>query len=143
MAKSDKTRKRSSRKFLLIAAGVLILVVGLIFYFRYWFQYSDGTRVGILYKFSRKGTLYKTYEGEMILPGFQKGMESNWFYFSVDDEEVAKKLMQCQGMEVEVHYVQFNNPLPWRGKTYENVEGQYVVDGLTKIKDKDPEPYAK
>lgn len=30
-------------------------------------NYSDGSRVGVLRKFSRKGTFYKSWEGEMLL----------------------------------------------------------------------------
>ena len=40
----------------------------------YWFYYNsfaDGTREGVLFKFSRKGNIFKTYEGEMVQPGLR------------------------------------------------------------------------
>ena len=57
------------------AAAVLLVPVGLIALYLWvvlsW-AYSDGERAGILQKFSRKGWLCKTFEGELaisIVPG--------------------------------------------------------------------------
>ncbi|MDG1659167.1 MAG: hypothetical protein P8H56_11335 [Crocinitomicaceae bacterium] len=117
----NPTPKKKKRTLLLITSAVLLVVICIVVYFSYYFVYSEGSRVGILYKFSKKGTIFKTYEGAMVLPGVksQKGSSvySNMFYFSVDDEKLAKKLIDSQGMELEVHYNQFNNGLPWRGDT--------------------------
>ena len=134
------------KRWLWVIIAVMLLTVSFVVYFRYYFVYSEGTRVGILYKFSKKGTFFKTYEGEMVLPGIKfkqsvSGVSSNMFHFSVTDEELADKLMESQGMELKLHYSQFNNPLPWRGDSYENEDGQYVVDELVKIKDKNPNGY--
>lgn len=134
------------RKWLWIATATIVLTLSLVVYFRYYFVYSEGTRVGILYKFSKKGTFFKTYEGEMVLPGIKfkqsaSGLSSNMFHFSVSDEELANKLMESQGMELKVHYQQYNNALPWRGDDYDNENGQYVVDELVKIKDENPDGY--
>lgn len=131
--------------FLWSFLGILILF-GTFVYYRYYFIYSEGTRVGILYKFSKRGTMYKTYEGEMVLPGFRfqqsnSGPTSNLFYFSVEDEELAKKLEKTQGMEVEIHYKQYHGVLPWRGDKYEGQNGQYIVDKLIRIKNENPNGY--
>lgn len=135
-----------NKKYLWITLGVIVSVVTIIIYYNYYYVYSEGTRVGILYKFSKKGTVFKTYEGEMVLPGIKfrqqnSGISSNMFYFSVADEELANKLMESQGMELELHYIQFNNGLPWRGDVYENQEGQYIVNKLVRIKNEDPNGY--
>ena len=76
------------KKRMIIGISALVLILSLIVYFRYYFVYSEGTRVGILYKFSRKGTIFKTYEGEVMLPGIrnkykESSMSSNMFYFSI------------------------------------------------------------
>ena len=124
----------------------MLLLLTIFVYFRYSFVYSEGTRVGIIYKFSKKGTFFKTYEGEMILPGIRnKGknasLSTNTFNFSVTDEELAQKLMKSQGMEIELHYSYYNRPLPWRGDSYEGEKGQYVVDKLVRVKDENPNGY--
>lgn len=139
-------KKSSTRKYIFIGLTIFLLVIASIVYFRYYFVYSEGTRVGILYKFSRKGNVFKTYEGEMVLPGVKfKGektaLQSNMFHFSVSDEGLAQQLMKSQGMEVELHYAQYNNALVWRGDNYNNEDGQYVVDKLIRIKDKNPNGY--
>ena len=139
-------KKKRNRKLIVGIFATLFIVLGSIVYFRYYFVYSEGTRVGILYKFSKKGAIFKTYEGEMVLPGIKfrqqnSGVSSNMFLFSVDDPVLADSLMNCQGMEVELHYSQYNAGLPWRGDTYENQEGQYVVDRLVRIKNESPNGY--
>ena len=143
---TTKTRNPRKRKVIFIAISTIAVILVSIVYFRYYFVYSEGTRVGILYKFSKKGTFFKTYEGEMMLPGVRtkdtnNGLSSNLFRFSVDDEELAKSLMNSQGMELELHYSYFNRPLPWRGDSYEDEDGQYVVDKLVRIKDENPNGY--
>ncbi len=137
----------ANRKKHLIIAGSVVLVILIVFvYFRYAFVYSEGTRVGIIYKFSKKGTVFKTYEGTMMLPGIRskgesKSLSTNAFHFSVTDEELAKTLSKSQGMEVEVHYVNYNGSLPWRGDSYDSEDGQYIVDKLVRIKDENPNGY--
>lgn len=79
-----------------------------------------------------------------MLPGIRnkgKSLSTNTFNFSVTDEELAKKLMESQGMEIELHYSYYNRPLPWRGDSYEGEKGQYIVDKLIRIKDKNPNGY--
>ena len=138
------TPERKKQMFVILSIVLLILTVFI--YFRYSFVYSEGTRVGIIYKFSKKGTIFKTYEGEMMLPGIRnkgegKSLSTNTFHFSVTDEELAKKLMKRQGMEIELHYVYYKGALPWRGDSYEDEPGQYIVDKLVRVKDKNPNGY--
>ena len=137
-----------SRKKIIVLVGLSLLIFGGTWlYFKYWFVYSEGTRVGILYKFSKKGTFFKTYEGEMLLPGVgnknvpENKMSTNNFLFSVSDEALAKQLMESQGMELELHYKNYNNALPWRGDSYDDKDGQYVVDQLVRIKNEHPNGY--
>ncbi len=141
----EKKTRKSKRKMLLIISFILLLIVSGYVYYQYYFVYSSGTRVGILYKFSNKGTFFKTFEGEMVLPGVRTknnaGVSSNMFHFSVADEELANKLMNSQGMELELHYSNYNNSLPWRGDNYSEAEGQYIVDSLVRIKDENPNGY--
>ncbi len=143
----EEKKKKPFRKYIILLTLGVILGLSVWLYFRYWFVYSEGTRVGILYKFSKKGTIFKTYEGEMLLPGIGNKraangtMITNNFLFSVDNEKLAKELMKLQGMELELHYQNFNNALPWRGDNYDREDGQYVVDKMVQIKNKNPNGY--
>ena len=108
----------------------------------YWYYfniYSDGDREGVMMKISRKGDIFKTYEGEIMQPGFRAGagsINSNNFKFTAVDDVVSKKLGDATGKTVKVHYVQYRRSLPWRGENYnaDNAEtGQYVVDSVLEV----------
>lgn len=115
--------------------SVLIIGAGFV-YWNYFFIYSDGYREGVLNKFSTKGTIFKTHEGELLMPGVVPTMNqlsNNFFYFSTTDTEVTAKLNAAIGKKIKVHYVQYNSSLPWRGDSYleKNKEtGQYIVDNI-------------
>ena len=113
--------KRKIRKYLYLALTVFILIVGVYIYWSFFFTFSDGYRAGLLQKFSRKGNIFKTYEGEMILSSVQSNknvaLASEKFVFSVADHDVALQMEKLQGKNVVVHYTEKNNTLPWRGET--------------------------
>lgn len=94
---------------------VLILVVGTAAYFSfiYCITYSEGVRAGELIKFSNKGVLCKTWEGEM-----SQGISgAQIFAFSVldSDKKVIQDLKTYQGQYVKVTYVERYKTFPWWG----------------------------
>lgn len=84
---------------------LLLLVLGFAGYT--WlalnWSYSDGERVGVLQKLSRKGFLCKTYEGEiaMYVVG---GVAPQIWAFTVPDRKVAEELNRSLGDRVRLHY---------------------------------------
>lgn len=117
-------------KFLGIAIG-LILLIGLIwFYFRYERPFGEGVKAGTLNYVVYKGYIWKTYEGEVILAGFQNKptLQSNEFTFSIDNEAVARRLELASGKEVQLHYHEYLGALPWRGVS------KFVVDSVVSIR---------
>ena len=68
-------------------------------------SYSDGERAGLLQKFSRKGWVCKTYEGEMVLATVAT-VNAGKFLFTVRDADIAKQLISDIGQHVTVHYEQ-------------------------------------
>ncbi len=76
-------------------------------------EYGSGERTGVVYKVSKKGMIWKTWEGEMNLGGMVKtgdGMSVNTWAFSVVDTEIVKKLQEVSesGEIVTLKYYQ-----PW------------------------------
>ena len=69
------------------------------------YDYSDGERAGYIQKFSRKGWLCKTWEGEMALVNLPGAMPEI-FYFSVRDNTVAKRIQDVVGKRVALTYEQ-------------------------------------
>ena len=94
---------RTVRSFLVtlvlipIVLGVVYLLIVL-----NW-SFSDGDRVGYLQKFSRKGWLCKTYEGELAMTTVP-GVAPILWYFSVRDEAVAQQVNALLGRRVVLHY---------------------------------------
>lgn len=115
-------------KGFLITLLILLLVGSGYFYWKYFFTYSDGNRTGLLQKFSRKGNLFKTYEGELVLNSLttsgNNAIGAEKFYFSVDEKKVAEKMMRLEGQRVVLHYQEKNGHLWWRGDT------NYIVDSV-------------
>jgi hypothetical protein len=100
-----ETARRGSRlgRVLLIIGGLAILgVIGWTFFTLSW-AYSEGERAGILQKFSRKGWICKTWEGELALY-VVGGVAPQIWNFSTRDEDVAEKLLASVGQQVRLHY---------------------------------------
>lgn len=123
--------KRKFKKILRWIISLIAVFLIIFFYVKYFYTYSDGYRAGLLQRFSRKGTLFKTYEGELILSSVSGNIGNNSaviasekFYFSVRLDSLAARLDTLQGRSVIVHYRQKNAPLFWRG------DSPYIVDGV-------------
>jgi len=120
------------RKYLYLTLTLFIIIVGLFVYWSYFFTFSDGYRAGLLQKFSHKGNIFKTYEGEMILSSVQSNknvaIASEKFVFSVTDKAVALELDTLQGKNIVVHYTEKNHALPWRGETVYIVSSAKLSD---------------
>lgn len=76
-------------------------------------NYSDGTRAGIVTKFSKKGIAVKSYEGELVIGGLRnrtdgKGVEANIFEFTVHDDGIVKEIEKAltTGKRVTLYYRQ-------------------------------------
>lgn len=96
------------------------------------YTYSEGTRAGVLIKFSRKGFIFKTYEGELNIGGMgnvPNTAQGNVIWnFSVKDQAVADKLMTLQGLKVSMQYEEIVKAMPWQGETNCFVVGTKVIE---------------
>ena len=61
-----------------------------------WWSYSDGERAGVLQKFSRRGWICKTYEGELAM-SVVPGVAPTIWEFSVRDESVVPQAQRGAG----------------------------------------------
>jgi len=84
---------------------LLLLIAGFVGYvaLTLWWSYSEGERVGIVQKLSRKGWVCKTYEGELALY-VVSGMAPQIWEFTVRDQQVANRLNAVLGERVRLHY---------------------------------------
>jgi len=91
-----------------IAIFIAVLVAALALFLLYtWislsFAYSEGERAGYLQKFSRKGWLCKTWEGEILLSSMPGAIPER-FNFSVRDPAVANQMQTAMGKRVQLGY---------------------------------------
>lgn len=117
------------KKILWIVFAILLVVLAIFIYWRFYFVLAEGTQAGTLNIFQKKGIIFKTYEGKIILSGFKANVQSNEFSFSVTKEAVAQELLKVSGREVNIHYTQYFGSLPWRGMQKFIVDSIYEVRG--------------
>ena len=129
------------KKFFTIFLLVALVLSAIWFAWHFYWVFGEGVKAGQLNNFTKKGYVFKTFEGKLIQAGFQGGqpgsVQSNEFRFSVVNESVAGKLMSNSGKEFELHYKEYMGALPWRGTSV------FIVDSIISMRDAKglPSPY--
>src|SRR2546430_8532648 len=106
----------------LIIAAVLLTPI-IIFALYTWsalnWSYAEGERAGFVQKFSKKGWLCKTWEGELAMVSMP-GTNPEKFYFSVRDDVVAQHINESLGRRVALTYQKHKGhpPPQFRGYGY-------------------------
>ena len=90
------------KKFLTFVAVVIAVVVGFTAFTLSW-TYAAGERAGYVQKFSKKGWICKTWEGEMAMVTMP-GTVAEKFYFTVRDDDVAHQINSTVGKRVVLTY---------------------------------------
>jgi hypothetical protein len=104
---------------------IVILAVVVVFSYSYWGTYSEGIRSGMVVKISKKGWVFKTYEGQLNLQTFGANKSPNFvsesFEFSVESDmtDVIKTLEEASlsGERVSLKYKERLAKFFWRGET--------------------------
>lgn len=111
------------RRIFISTLIILALVLGVAFWLRYCNPYvTDAKEVGYIVKVERRGHIFKTWEGDMILTSALTDTGHTYsrdFAFSVDDPQIALRLQSFQGTghQVEIRYKSYSGILPWRGSS--------------------------
>ena len=121
------------RKFLGIFSLIIVLVLGIFIFWRYYYVFGEGVKAGELNYMVKKGYVFKTYEGKLIQSGLRSRtpgtVASYEFEFSVTNDSIANILMLNSGKVFELHYKEYMGKIPWRGHSV------YVVDKIINMKD--------
>ena len=120
------------RKVIMYFVLALVLVFTAYFSFVYFATYSEGNRSGELIKYSKKGYVFKTWEGEL-----SQGISgAQIFKFSVMDNEaeVIQQMKDLQGEYVKVTYVERYRTFPWWGETNYYITEVVKEDSPFKVK---------
>lgn len=124
------------KRVLIISGLVIFLLALLVFVISYNANYSEGYRAGTIVKISRKGTMFKTWEGQLHIGGLSGGndgdLASGLWDFSIEkgDTAVQNALLKAQdyGYRVKLHYAQKYFTFFWRGET------EYFVDEVKEVR---------
>jgi hypothetical protein len=107
---SSPARPRQALQRRIVGVLLALVLIGAALFAAYtWasltWSYSRGERAGYVQKFSHKGWLCKTWEGELAMVSLP-GTVSEKFYFTVRDEAVAQKINASLGKRVVLGYEQ-------------------------------------
>ena len=116
-------------RVLLILALLVALGAGYFWAMLKW-SYSTGERAGWIQKFSRKGWICKTWEGEMAMVSMP-GSTSEKFEFTVMEPAAAEQIEKVLGRRVKVSYEEkVGLPTSCFGETRHYVTGVTVVEEI-------------
>ena len=114
------------KSILLKSLLVIAIMLAGVMVFLYYATFSEGVRSGELIKFSRKGVLFKTWEGEI-----SQGISgAQIFQFSVldRDQEVIEGLKDAEGQYIKVTYEERFATFPWWGETKYYITGVEITE---------------
>lgn len=118
-------------KKLLISLAVLVGLTALYFWAAFSWSYSSGERAGWVQKLSRKGWIWKTWEGELAMVSMP-GAAPEKFYFTITDDAVAEQINQLMGRRASLHYEEkVGLPTSCFGETRHYVTGARVAEEVT------------
>ncbi len=124
---APRPARRSFKAYLFGGLVVAVLLVVLYTMFMLWWSYSDGERAGVLQKFSKRGWICKTYEGELAMY-VVGGVAPQIWNFSARDEAAIEQLHAAVGQHVRLHYAEHRGlPTSCFGETAYFVERVEIV----------------
>jgi hypothetical protein len=119
--------RRPWRRILILVLLAPILLFTIYTWFVLHWDYSNGYRSGLLQKFSKKGWICKTSEGE-LWQSVVANVAPNIWLFTVRDPSVARQLDTLVGKQVRMHYTEHRGvPTNCFGET------NYFVDSVTVV----------
>ena len=99
----------------------ILIALGVAFHISIPYVYSDGVRTGTLIKITKKGYIYKTYEGTLNLGGMvsngEGGVVANTWKFSIPNKELYSELSDNEGKIVSLAYKEYILVPMYEGQT--------------------------
>lgn len=132
-AAPQRPARRRWKRFLWWTAAILIVVLGVAVYFRYFSPYiEDGRMKCYVINVEKRGMVFKTYEADVVSEQALTDtvrLYSRDISFSVPDERLARELQNVQGTGrmVTVTYETYNATVPWRGASKSVITGAQIA----------------
>lgn len=116
-------KKRHHKRHLFTFVLVVLILLSIFSYFRFFNPYVSEAQIsGYITSVEKRGTFFKTFEGDMIgvtaLTDTTQHFTSD-FVFSIPDENLARQIRSFEGTgrKVTILYKKYYGSLPWRGAT--------------------------
>lgn len=125
------------RKFKIFLFILLLVFLGVL-----WFvstgYYSSGDRAGTISKFSERGYVFKTFEGQLMEGGYSGetgSLSPRYWDFSTKQDSVVNKIRQglATGERVTLIYQEKFVRFPWNGDTKYIVTDVQFLPKIEKI----------
>ena len=106
-APAAPAKGRGWRRWLIIIGGLVVVLPAVLIVI--WsvialnWSYSEGDRAGYVQKFSKKGWVCETWEGELSMINIPGAAPERWA-FTVRDDSVARAISAMMGKQVSLHY---------------------------------------
>lgn len=128
----DKVKK-FLRKFLIFGSLITVIVIAGYLSVARFANYSDGNRTGKVSKISKKGVIWKTWEGALNEGSHEGGASADRWEFSVypGNKEIVAKIQEAQdkNQTVNLHYTEKFFTIAFWGDT------KYFVDDVSIVED--------
>jgi len=132
---SQPKKSRGFKRFIRTLILIVIVIALGISAFLYFGIYDEGVRAGVVVRISKKGVMFKTYEGQLNMETFGaiKGntpfMQSFDFSVAKDRQDIVKELeaVSLSGERVNLHYIKRYMAFPWRGNT------KYFIEDVERL----------
>lgn len=131
---NDQQAKKNKWKKILVIFLVSVVLIFVSYIYICGMTYSSGTRTGIVIKLSRKGYVFKTYEGELNLGGISEGdgtiMPTRIWKFSVNrnNDSIYDVITKTEGKHVRLYYKEVLKNFFWQSETPYLIEKVEVVN---------------
>ncbi len=136
------------RKFLTILLILILVTIGVLWLLTHW-SFSDGQRAGTISKLSRKGYIFKTWEGELNEGGYsgETGAltRKTWNFSVLEVDTTVNELKRAMktGERVMLNYEERVIKFPWNGETmYFITDVEFMDKPKSIIPETLPEPKA-
>ncbi|NOQ92256.1 MAG: 6-phosphogluconate dehydrogenase [Flavobacteriaceae bacterium] len=115
------------KKFITYSVLTIVVALAAYFMFIYFVTFSEGYRAGELVKISKRGMIFKTWEGRLS----QGISEEQQFNFSVEksNKKLIEKLKELQGKRVKLTYIERFGTFFWLGDT------KYYLKEVVEVRD--------
>lgn len=120
IAESTIERRHNTVRLILLSAIVLMLAfICWWTWSRYYHPYEQGQYKGWILHLSSQGTVFKTFEGEMLVIAYADDSVArrDTLHFTIDSDTIARNAMQwnADGRRLVMDYNRYKGVLPWRG----------------------------